>query len=198
MKLSHLFAAAALSLPVSAMADYSYSYLEIGYRSVELSSDEGSGFDLEMNFLLGDIFYVTTNIDEVEYDNDLHMDRFGLGIGAHYDGFYNTSLYAELTYEDLEFDLPGAPDMDDKGWGYEIGARYQLNEDWEFRMAGDFAVYEDKTLDLESQAFIASAVYNISPNYAVVGEYHNGEIEATATGQGLEEQTLRIGLRFQF
>lgn len=198
MKLSHLLVAAAMSLPVSAMAQYSYSYLEIGYRSVELSDDEGSGFDLGVNFLLGDLFYATANIDEVEYDNDLHMDRFGLGIGAHYDAFYNTSIYGELTYEDIEFDRPGLSDIDDKGYGYEIGVRYRMDDDWEFHMAGDFAVYEDDSLELESQAFVASAAYSFSPDYALIGEYQNGELEATATGQSLEEQTLRIALRFQF
>lgn len=198
MKLSHILAAAAFSLPVTALAEYSYSYLEIGYRAGELSKDDGSGFDAEVNFLLGDVLYASFNIDEVEYDNDLHLDRFGIGLGAHFNAFWNIDLYGVISYEDIEFDIPAANDFDDKGWGYEIGARYALNDDWEFRIAGDFAKYKKDSVDLESRHAVLTAVYHISSNYDLIGEYNGGELIFNTPNIDSEESTLKVGLRFQF
>ncbi len=199
MKFAHLTALVALSLPFTALADdYTYSYAEAGYRTGELANDKGDGFDLKVNFLLGDLFYMAANIDEVEFDNDLHLDRFGLGFGAHFNAFYNIDLYAVVSYEDLEFDIPGATDFSDKGWGTELGARYRLNDQWEFKMAGDFVSYEDDATGVESQTFIGSAVYHLSNNYAVVGEYNGSEITFDSTGAELDENTFRVALRIQF
>lgn len=198
MKFAHLFAIAALCLPFSALAEYSYSYVEGGYRYSEFGDDEGDGFDLEVNFLLGDIFFVAANMDEVEYDNDLHLDRFGLGIGAHFNAFSNIDIYGIVSYEDLEFDIRGADDYDDKGWGAEIGARYQLDDTWEFKGAVDYATYEDDVNDLESMHFVATAVYNLNNNYALIGEYTGGELENGVSGNAVDENDFRIALRIQF
>lgn len=198
MKLSHLLAAAALSLPFSALADYSYSYIEGGFRVSDLAEENGNGFDAKVNFLLGDLFFVSAGLDEAEYDNDLHLDRFGLGLGAHFNAFNNIDIYGVVSYEDLEFDIPNAQDFDDKGWGVEVGARYQLNEQWEFGAAGDFVSYEDDATDIESRYFIGTAVYTLSNNYSLVGEYLGGELEFNATGKSLSEDSFRVALRVQF
>ncbi len=198
MKLTHVFAMAALGLPMIASADYSYSYAEAGFRYGELASDSGDGFDLKVNFLLGGPLYFAANIDEIEYDNDLQLDRFGLGIGAHFNAFENGDLYGVLSYEDLEFDIPGATDFDDKGWGLEIGARYQLDDTWEFKVAGDYVDYENKINELESLHFIATAIYSLSNSYALVGEYIGGQIENAVSGNTADENNIRIALRVQF
>ncbi|GEM_PF-3042214 len=198
MKLAHLFAAAALCLPMTAMAELSYSYLELGYRYSDFGDEEGDGFDLEVNFLAGDTFFFTANTDEVEYDNDLHLDRFGLGFGAHFNIFEKTDIYGIASYEDFEFDIPGATDFQDKGWGGELGLRYSLNDDWEFRAAGKYSELEDESFEIESSQFIGTAVYNLSPRWAVVGEYIGGEMDFTTIDRTLSENNFRVALRTQF
>lgn len=198
MKPLHLLAIAALVLPFQALAAYSYSYAEFGWRYGELANDEGDGFDLDVNFLLGETLFFSGGIDEIEYDNDLHLDRFNLGIGAHFGAFYGTDIYGVLSYEDIEFDVPLSSDIDDKGWGAELGILYALNDQWEFRAAGKYASYDDDSLDLSSRHFIGSAVYKLSNNYALVGEFIGGELIFDGPGHELDEKNLRIGLRAQF
>lgn len=198
MKFSHLLAAAALCLPLSVMAEMSYSYLEGGYRYGELASEEGDGFDIEVNFLLGEFLYFSANLDEIEYDSDLQFDRFGLGIGAHFNVFDKTDIYGVVSYEDLEFDVPFSADFHDKGWGAEVGVRYDYDETWEFRAAVDYADYEDEGFEITSTYFVGTAVYNLSQNYALVGEYNGGEIVFDTINRELEENNVRIALRVQF
>lgn len=195
MKRAILMAASAMLLPVAAQADFSYSYFELGYigdvdQETTTQHENGDGLFGRINFLAGDLLFITGHIDEIESDNTrLDVDRFGLGLGIHNDVASTVGLFATLTYEDFESELG-----DDNGLGVNLGARYMVQEDFEAFGSVSYAEY-DKGDALFLQI---GGVWAFHRDYALVAEYNTGEFSLDSIDDELERDDVRLALRVQF
>ena len=183
-----------LLLPITAQAEFSYSWFEVGYiADVGMEStggtENGDGADARINFLAGDHLYITGHIDEIELEDKLDVDRFGLGFGLHFEPIEAVGVFATLTYEDFE-----SPLQDDKGTGVTVGVRYQWEEDFEF-----YGNYNQASYDEMKGKFLSlGTVWAFTQNYAFVAEYSTGEFEFETAGNSTDRDDLRVALRVQF
>lgn len=195
MKRVLIIAASAFLMPCAALADYSYSYLEVGYigdveQETTTQKEDGDGLFGRVNFLAGEYLYFTGYVDEIESDDtQLDIDRFGVGMGIHNDVSSTVGLFATLTYEDLESELG-----DDKGLGLSLGARYMMQEDFEAFGGVSYADYEDgDALNLQ-----IGGIWHFHRDYAFVAEYNNAKFTLDRINDELDREDVRIALRVQF
>ena len=196
MKQALILGAAALFLPASALAEFSYSYFEVGYiGDVNLETDsleeDGDGLFGRINFLAGDTLYITGYIDEVEGDDsEIDLDRFGLGFGIHNDVESTVGLFATVTYEDFESELG-----EDNGLGASVGARYMMQEDFEAFATVSYASYDDTG---DATFFQIGGVWHFHKDYAMVAEFNTGEVTLDELDEEIERDDVRVALRVQF
>lgn len=200
MKKVSFIALAVFLLPVAAQAGYSYSWFEVGYigdvsqETPGGNSESGDGLDLRVNFLAGDHVYITGHLDEIEADDsEVDVDRFGLGFGIHNDFDANIGLFATVTYEDFESEIPGFES--ESGFGGSVGIRYNVQEDFEAYGGASYADYQD----VEGVFLNIGGVWAFSNSYAVVAEYSKGEFTLNDINDtDLEREDVRLALRVQF
>jgi len=156
-----------LALSASASAeDFNYNFLNLGYGNVELDAVDvdGDGFQIGGSFAFTDSFHGFANYEDAGLDFDVDVTRYNLGVG------YNTSvsdtvdMYARLSYEYLEFDLPlGFGSVDDDGYGLGVGLRFAASASLELAAGVNYVDYGDG----DDTGFEVGALYNFNDTFAL-------------------------------
>ncbi|MGH8693958.1 MAG: outer membrane beta-barrel protein, partial [Burkholderiales bacterium] len=173
MRLSKLLCAVALAgCSGLAAAQPSYSHFELGYiADADFDKlDQGDGVDLRLRFKLGESFFFHGHVADAEGDDSgAQIDTFGLALGFQWVWLEKLGLYATYGFEDLELSdvvLTGlAPDFDDKGQGFELGARYPLLEG---KLELGFEVDYDTYDHAEARFYELAGVYALTPSFSAV------------------------------
>lgn len=203
MRLTQVLCAATLAACSGfAAAQPNYSHFELGYiADADFDKlDQGDGMDLRVRFKLGESFFFHGYAADAEGDDTgAQIDAFGLALGFQWVWLEKLGLYATYGYEDIELSdvtLTGlAPDFDDTGQGYEIGARYPfLDGKLELGVELDQDLYDHA----EARFYEVAGVYAFTPSYAAVLTYTTGEYEFDDAQDVIERSDIRIALRVQF
>ncbi len=152
-----------LALSANAVAeDFSYSWLQLGYSVVDFDSADGDGFDLSGAFELSDEFFLFGGYNQAQLDFDIDTAAWNLGFGYRNTIAANTDLFATLSYEYLEVDVPLFGRSDDSGLGFGVGVRFmpvpaiELNGSINYVGVGD----DDTALRL-------AGLYNFDPHFSI-------------------------------
>jgi opacity protein-like surface antigen len=146
--------------------DFSYNYLTLGYGNTDLdvASVDGDGFLIGGSYGFTDSIHGFANYEDAGLDFDIDVTRYNLGIG------YNTSvsdtvdMFARLSYEYLEFDLPlGFGSVDDDGYGLGVGLRYAAGEKVELNAGVNYVDYGDG----DDTGFELGGLYNFNNGFAL-------------------------------
>lgn len=116
------------------------------------------------------------------------------GVGWRYPLRFATDIYAELTYDSIDYDFGSFAgdnfDMDDQDLGAAIGIRHMLNDDIQLYAFGRHSNHADVDLDtLEfdaGQFYGAGIVWEIVRGLALVGDFESGEITTWSVGFRLD------------
>jgi len=125
-----------LALSASASADgFNYNYLTLGYGNTDFDviDADGDGFTIGGSYGFTDRIHGFIGYDTADLEDVVDLNRWRVGVG------YNTGLsdtvdmYARLSYESIDFDLPpiAVPlvgDTDDSGFGVSIGVRFRATD----------------------------------------------------------------------
>lgn len=187
---------ALLALPFAAAADgLSYNYIQLDWvADTELDggggSVDGDGFDISGVFSINESVYLLGNYEDVSYDGagaDLDLQSIGFGIGVHSNAYTGgIDVFGNLTYENIELEVPGLFKADGNGFGLEIGARTALGASAEGYISYEYNDIDDG----EANFFKLGGNFAINPNWAITAEYRTGDYE------DLDRDDLRIGLRY--
>ncbi len=125
-----------LAFSATASAEgFSYNYLTLGYGNTDFDviDADGDGFTLGGSYAFTNSIHGFAGYDTADLENVVDLNRLRVGVG------YNTGLsdtvdmYARLSYETIDFDLPpfAAPlagDTDDSGYGLAVGVRFRATD----------------------------------------------------------------------
>lgn len=140
-----------LAFSATASAEgFSYNYLTLGYGNADVDtlSADGDGFTLGGSYAFTDKLHGFVDYETADLEDVIDMNRLSIGIG------YNTTLsstvdmYARLSYEDIDFDLPAVliplvGDTDDSGYGLAVGVRFRATDALELQGGIKHVDYSD-------------------------------------------------------
>ncbi len=166
-KVSLVALSLAVSAPVLADDDMSYNYIEGAYIDTELevgSTDvDGDGFGLVGSVELGENFFLTAGYGSQEFDDNVDLDQWSFGIGAHTPIADNVDLVGRVSYIDAEVDSRFGS-ADDDGYGIGIGLCGRITEQIELEGGINYADLDDSGDDT---SFAFGGRYYFTEQFAV-------------------------------
>lgn len=148
--------------------------------------------------------YTSSDIDaDVVVRNDQGdfpaADEFDLttirgGIGWRFPVGFTTDLYAELSFDSIDYDFGSFAgenfDADDQDVGGALGVRHMLNDDIQLYAYGRYSNHAEldlDTLEFDAGAFYgAGIVWEIVRGLSLVGDFEGGEVTTWAVGFRLD------------
>ena len=105
--------------------------------------------------------------------------------------------YAELAYDESDFDLGGGGDID--GDGLTLSGSYALNDDW--HIYGSYGAADlDFGIDIDTLAIGAGYRYPLQDDVDIYGRvlYISSDVDAPGPGGGLDEDGLGLQVRIRY
>jgi len=174
----------AFSTAVSAEG-FNYNYVSVGYGYTDVDVDDinegGDGFILGGSFAYDDRLHAFAGYKDAEMNSVVDVTQWNIGIG------YNTSLsdtldmFARLSYESLDFNVPD-PLSDDSGYGFSVGTRVRAGNQIELSAAVNYVDYNDFGDDTGIEIGVLYDFYN-SWALGLLGEWSDDVSAFTITGR---------------
>lgn len=135
-----------LAFSASASAeDFDYNYFSLSYGTIEFDdvNVDGDGFGLAGSYAINEDFHVFAGYEAAGLDFGIDATTLGAGIGWHTGLSPVVDLVANLSYQYLELDAPGAGSVDDSGLGLGIGLRFAASDEIELNAAINYVDLSD-------------------------------------------------------
>ena len=181
----------------------------IAGQFVDVNAQDGNGVRFRGSFALGESFYLFGDYGSSDIDVDAVVtnnqgvfpasDEFDLttirgGFGYHHGIGFSTDIYAEISYDSVDYDFGSFAgenfDTDAKDAGAALGIRHMLNDNWEVRASGRYsnhAAVDLNTLEFDSGAFFGVGFsWEIVRGLALIGDYETGDVDSWAIGFRLD------------
>lgn len=176
---------------------------------VDVIAQDGGGVRFRGSYALGDSFYffgdygstdikvaalVTNPQVSVAASDEFDLTTIRGGFGYHYGVGFSTDIYAEISYDAVDYDFGSFAgesfDTDAKDAGVALGIRHMLNDDWEVRANGRYssqAVVDLNTLEFDSGAFFGVGFsWEMVRGLALIGDYETGDVDSWSIGFRLD------------
>lgn len=153
-----------LAFSVAANADeFTYSWLQAGYGTVDFDDIDvdGDGLGFSGSFEINDDYFIFGGYSQADLDFGIDTSSFGAGFGYNTAVGENADLFATVSYEYVEVDVPGFGSDDESGFGLGVGMRFlpvpsvELNGSINYIDVGD----DDTVLSL-------AGLYNFNPQFS--------------------------------
>jgi len=162
---------------------FNYNYISVGYGNTDVDelNDDGDGFVFGGSYAYNDSLHIFAGYEDAELNSVVDVTRWNAGID------YNTSLsdtldmFARLSYESLDFDVPG-PRSDDSGYAFSVGARRRAGNQLELSAAVNYVDYNDRGDDTGIEIGV---LYDFSSTWALglLGEWSDDASTYTISGR---------------
>ena len=172
---------------------------------VDVNAQDGDGVRFRGSYAIGESFYFFGDYGSTDIDVDALVtndqgtfpasDEFDLttirgGFGYHYGIGFSTDIYAEISFDSVDYDFGSFAgesfDTDATDAGAALGIRHMLNDDWELRASGRYssqAAVDLNTLEFDSGAFFGVGFsWEIVRGLALIGDYETGDVDSWSIG----------------
>jgi long-subunit fatty acid transport protein len=156
-----------LGLSASASAeDFDYNYFSLSYGNIEFDNVnvDGDGFGLAGSYAINEDFHVFAGYEAAGLDFGIDATTLGAGIGYHTGLSPVVDLVANLSYQYVELDAPGAGNVDDNGLGLGVGLRFAASDVLELNTGISYVDFSDGGDDT---GFSAGGLYSFTDAFAV-------------------------------
>lgn len=158
-----------LSLALSAAAsaqEFDYDYLSLGYGNVEFDDAgiDGDGFGVGGSYAINDDFHLFAGYSFADLDFDVDATTWDAGIGYHSGLSELVDLVASVSYEYIEFDVPGFGGADDSGLGLGLGLRFAASDRLELSAGINYVDFSDSGSD---SGFEAGGLYSLTDAFSL-------------------------------
>lgn len=137
---------------------------------------------------------VTNNQGVFPAKDQFDLTNIRVGVGVKYSVAFSTDLYAEFSYDSIDFDFGSFAgenfDTDTKDAGAAVGVRHMLNDDVQLQAYGRFSNHAN--LDLNALEFDSGAYFGVGFSWeitrglALVGDYETGDFDTWSLGFRLD------------
>ncbi|MDH4049689.1 MAG: porin family protein [Gammaproteobacteria bacterium] len=102
-----------------------YNFVEVGYAKVDIDSPDvdGDGFGIGGSFAISDEFHLFGNYQMADFDFNVDLTQFDVGIGFNTPIADAIDVVASLAYVYTEVEASGFGSVDDNGFGLGVGLR---------------------------------------------------------------------------
>ena len=189
--------------------DRAGTQVPIAGQTVDVDASDGDGVRFRASFgtwknLYLFMDYGSTDIDvsalvtnaqgEFPADDEFDYTTIRGGVGLKYSLRFDTDLYAEVSFDSLDFDFGSFAgenfDMDRQEAGAAVGIRKMFGDDLQLSAFGRYSAIGDadlNTLEFDSDTlFGAGFAYTIIRGLSIVGEYESGEFSSWTVGFRLD------------
>jgi len=171
--------AAVLALAISASAGaegFSYTYASLGYGTTDFDviDADGDGYIADGSYAFNQNFHgfagvALASLESNAVPGDVDATRLSVGVGYNRGLSDTVDLVAKLSYEELDFDVPG-PGGDDSGYGLGVGVRFMASDMFELNggiKRVDYSDFGDDT------AFEIGGLYSFNDDWSIglAGEF---------------------------
>jgi hypothetical protein len=163
------FAVAMLASLTSHAQTFSYRNVDLAFfPEAELDADDtdvdGDGVQLRGSLPLYENFFVFTEFQDLNFDEDIDTTRLLIGGGGHWPIANNIDFVARLGIVHYEVDAGSA---DDDDTGVLLGARIRALVAPKFEVEAGVEHQRTEVFDIENDTyFIGEARYNFTPQWA--------------------------------
>lgn len=123
----------------------SYSYLEADYLSTDFDRDtfggvkvDGDGFGIQGAVAFGNLLHGYVEYTDQDFDFDLSLKTWEVGLGAQWSVAPNVSLFGRLAYASADADI-----VDDDGYALQGGVRALVGTGFELEGAIHYTDLDD-------------------------------------------------------
>ena len=163
---------------VASAEDFDYNWLGFGYGMIDFDNfnADGDALGIDGSFAFHEDFHAFASYVSADIDGGIDATSFDIGVG------YNTELsdvvdaWARLSYEYVDFDVPGFGGNDDNGFGFGVGMRFAATPQIELEGALQYVDLNDSG---DETALVLGGLYSFTPQFAV-GLYGEWGDDATA------------------
>ena len=166
--LKKLCLAAALALPLSAMAEgLSYSYVEAGYVMADIDGGgEADGFGFGGSYLFAPQIYATASYSRLKTDTSPKIEISGFSGGVGFRQPLNATVDANLEVGFIAADVDAGSFGSDDDTGYSVGAGLRAMVAKQLELNG--GVSYAKVFDEGETSFDVGGVFSFTPQFAAI------------------------------
>ena len=145
---------------------FDYSYLQLNYSTVDFDdiNVDGDGLGLSGSFAINPDWHVFGGYQAAGLDFGVDVNTFAAGIGYNTEMSPVVDMFARLSYQYIEIDVPVFGSVDDNGIGFGVGLRFAASEQLELNAAIDYVDFSDSGDDT---GFSAGALYEFSDAFSL-------------------------------
>lgn len=135
-------------LPGAAMADMSYSNVELKYVDVELDnfSADGDGFEIAGSYSVGEKVFLLGRWQDQSFDGGIDGTGYEFGAGLHHSLSDSVDFVGTLSYLDSEVEFAGFSASDD-GLGLGAGVRAELGDSFQLDASLQYVDFDEAGSD---------------------------------------------------
>ena len=134
----------------SSAEEFDYNYVFLGYGNTDFDNinSDGDGITLGGSYGFTDRLHGFASYDAAALGNNglgtnVDASRWRAGVGYNTSMSDNLDLYARLSYEYVEIDVPILGGVDDNGLGFGVGLRFAASDQLELVAGVNYVDYGD-------------------------------------------------------
>jgi len=144
---------------------FDYSYLQLGFGTFDFDNNngDGDGFGLSGSYAIKPNWHVFAGYEDAGLDAGADVTAFGAGFGYTTELSPTVDMFARLSYQHVDVDVPGLGGGDDSGIGFGVGMRFAASDQLEIDAGISYVDFGDGGDDT---AFSLGGLYDFTDSFS--------------------------------
>jgi len=146
--------------------DFDYNFVTGSFGQVDVDdfNADGNVYGLGLSIGIAENIHMFADYQGSDLDFGLDVSEWSVGIGFNTPISDVMDVVAQLSYENVDFDVPGFGGFDDDGYGLSVGLRAAMSEAVEIQAGLSYVDFSDSG---DNTTFDAGFLFNVSETIAL-------------------------------